>query len=215
MKLSQQYYTVLCWSLVALAFLLPIFAWGSYYDWDIPALSGYQWFPLFGFIAWQLMWVHYVTGALRILHPTLKKPSGYHSVTWYVVLGALLLHPGILIIKQWQNNGSLPPASYLTYVGQGVRYAVVAGSIALTLFLLYDVLFRLSQSPPIAQRWHWISLSQAVAMWLIYMHGLVLGTIINDGWYKFVWVLYGAALIPSTFVIVRYDLSHRIQKKMS
>ena len=149
----------------------------------------YQLFPLFGLLAFS-MWCHYVVAAWIRLSRTDHKMTKYFSYTGYVVLLCILLHPGILVFQLWSDFGTLPPYSYVSYVGEASKMAVVFGSVALVCFYstspnagLHELLF-----------WPYIVALSDIAMILVFIHGLRLGSSIS-GWYRFVWLGYGIILL--------------------
>lgn len=202
--MTQHQFTILTWKLLIISVLLPAIAWGSSVQWQLGSLSPYQWFPLFGLLAWMIMWTHYSTGAIRIV-TGFKKPRYYGGLTAWIVLGSLLLHPGILAFAQWQNSAGFPPVSFFDYVSQNLVLAVIFGSIALTIFLSFEIFDRIKDKPKIKKYWWIVSLSQSLAMILIFIHALQLGTRIQTGWFLWVWLLYGFLLVPCFYLIHKSD----------
>jgi hypothetical protein len=212
--MQQKNFTLLTWGLFALSTVLPLLVWGNTVNWDFSGLTAYQWFPLFGLLAWMIMWTHYITGAIRIRNPELKKPAYYSKVTSYIVLGSLLLHPGMLAIAQFQNDQGLPVDSFVNYVGEGLRIAVLLGSVSLLIFLSFEFFDRAKHIGWVKRSALWISLSQSVAMLLIFVHGLRLGTSVNTSWFTLVWVIYGLLLLPCFYIIHKSDLEQREKIKL-
>ena len=81
----------------------------------------------------------------------------------------------------------------------------MTGSFALLLFLSYEVLHRLREKPYITKHWRWISISQMLAMVMIFVHGLKLGQNLHAGWMQLVWVSMGALLIPAFALILQHE----------
>lgn len=210
--MTQKSFTILTWKILALSIVLPFAAWGSSLAWRLDSLSPYQWFGLFGLLAWMIMWTHYISGTLRILTGC-KKPSYYSRLTGWLVLSALLLHPGILAYVQFQNGAGLPPFSFVDYVGQNMLLAIMLGSIALTIFLSFEIFDRLKTKQVIKKNWWLISISQSLAMILIFVHGLQLGPRLQSGWFMWVWVTCGMLLLPCLYIIHKADFEQRILQK--
>jgi hypothetical protein len=122
------------------------------------------------------------------------------------VLGCLLLHPGLLAYAQFKNGAGLPPGSFYDYVGSGLVMAVVFGSIALLIFLSFEVFNRLKNYKSVKKWWPLISISQSLAMLLIFIHGIRLGSNFSSGWFIYVWWICGLALLPCFYVIHRNDI---------
>ena len=207
--MKQSTFNQFAWGILALSVVLPFIAWGSNLSWNFDALQPLTLFGLFGLLAWMTMWTHYVYGAVRITNPNLKKPKYYGRLTAWFVLGAILLHPGILAVELWQNGAGFPPSSFTDYVGASLQLAVIFGSIALTLFLSFEVFDRIKTKAWVQKYWKAISISQSLAMILIFVHGLRLGSVIDSGWFYWVWIAYGAALIPCFYIIHKADFTEK------
>jgi hypothetical protein len=211
--MTQKSFSQFTWGILIVSILIPLIVWGTNINWQIGSITLYQWFPLFGLLAWMVMWTHYVSGAVRVLKPTLKKPPYYGVFTAYLVLGCLLLHPGLLAFAQAQNKVGLPPLSFYEYVGEGLKLAVIFGSIALLIFLSFEVFSRMKNNKFIMQWSLAISISQSVAMVLIFVHGLRLGSNLNSGWFYYIWILYGIILLPSFYIIHTQDFKDRYKNE--
>lgn len=207
--MTQETFKKISWGSVIVSLLLVFVAWGSDVNWEIGELSAYQWFPLFGLIAWTVMAGHYYMGALRLQSPGLKKPAHYEKVTSYLVLGSLLLHPTILAIKQNAVGEGTPPQSFINYAGEGFKLAVMLGSLSLILFLSFEVLNRLQKTAKLKKMWWLVSLSQSLAMIFIWVHAMRLGGIVEQDWFRFIWILYGVALFPCFYLIHKADFEQK------
>lgn len=211
--MTQKSFTTFSWSTVALSIILSITAWGQGVNWQIDSITAYQWFPLFGLLAWMIMATHYFNGTLRILNPELKKPSYYSKVTSYIVLACLLLHPGILAFAQLKNGAGIPPASFTDYVGESLMFASFLGSMALVLFLSYEVFERLKDRATLKKYWWLVSVSQSLAMVFIFVHALRLGGELK-GWFLAIWIVYGLVLLPCFYVIHKADFTPQSDKQL-
>lgn len=197
------------WILAVLVTFLAILTWGQGFDWQFDVFSTYLLFPLFGLLAFSLMWIHYVLGATRrlkgvkksVIQPQLK-------LTGYIVLVCILLHPGLLIWQLWRDGMGLPPGSYLEFVGQASGWAVTLGSVSLLAFLLFELKPRFQEQ----SWWPWIVRFSDVAMVAIFVHGLRLGGQTQTGWYQKVWWFYGITLVASLMVIYYMDKKARVTK---
>lgn len=207
--MDQKTYNYLSWTAVLGTLGLVIFAWGDRVQWDIGGLNVYQWFPLFGLIAWTIMAQHYYLGAVRVLVHGLKKPKYFKEITGYLVLASLLLHPGLLAYEQSRNDQGLPLESFTNYVGDGLRIAVMLGTISLIIFLSFEVFERIKKNRTISRYWWLISISQSLAMILIWIHAVRLGSDLGSGWFQVVWYVLGAALIPCFYIIHKSDFESR------
>ena len=201
----QKTYQTLAWALFTVAVVVPLVAWLSLRDWSVSNIGLYSIFPLLGLWAWNIMWVHYAYGSVLILDGKAKKDKTFKSVTQWLVLALILMHPGLLALAQFQNTDLLPPESYFSYVGQAASIYIVFGLVAITAFLAFDALERLKKKEIVRKYWWWVSLSQVVAMSLIFVHSMAIGQTLQLDWFQFYWVSIGALLIPCFGLILRYD----------
>lgn len=177
------------WLLVVGTSLLAIAVWVQTRLNGTP-LTTYDIFPLLGLLAFGLLWSHFIVGAVRRYmnipegYPSLRR---YYSVTGWIVLGLLLLHPGMFIVQLGIDGLGLPPASYTSlYVDTASRVALLLGSISLVAFLLFELHRWLKGKP----WWRYISHLSTIAMFAIFYHGLTLGGELSQPWYRVVWVIY-------------------------
>lgn len=195
----------LAWVVYWFVVLVAIVAWGSGFAWDFSNLNAYLFFPLLGLLAWSIMWTHYFLGFLSHYSKAFKMSKFYKDMTGYKVLALILLHPGLLAFAQWQSGQGFPPSSYIKYVGSAMMLSIIFAEIALVTFLSFDVFRRIKNRPVIQRNWRWVSLSQMVAMALIFMHSLKLGQNLQAGWFRYYWILLGILLIPSFIVVGKKD----------
>lgn len=166
-------------------------------------LDSYSLFPLFGLLAFSLMWTHYIVGALRRYHGQSKAVvRTYFKVTAVVVLLTILLHPGLLIVQLWRDGFGLPPNSYLeNYVAPSGKFAVMLGSISLVIFLAFELKRKFGNR----SWWRWVEYAQVVAMVAIFFHALKLGSELNVDWYRVLWLFYGISFILAVKYSYIYD----------
>jgi len=111
----------------------------------------------------------------------------------------------LIIYRLYEDTGLKPPESYIAYVGADNKTYVLFGTLAIACFLLYEVLHRLRQARWVSRIWIWVSIAQALAMTLIFVHALALGRHLYGGWFQAYWVFLGCLLIPCFAVILRND----------
>ncbi len=170
-------------------------------------LGSYELFPLFGLLAFTLMWSHFVSGAVRRIvkagKGTLKT---YFTVTNWLVLGLILLHPGIFLFTLWSDGFGLPPTSYLTlYTDVAARIALFLGTGSLIAFLAYELRRRFRT----ASWWRFVEYANIAAMFAIFYHGLTLGGELASGWFRLLWIVYGLTLLGS----ILYNYAHSKKEK--
>jgi hypothetical protein len=179
------------WILTSAVSLLAVYVWGSSFSWQPRGLSAYQLFPVLGLLAFSIMWSHYLVGELdRVFRARIDRGNFFRN-TGYVVLAAILLHPGILIYQRLRDGYGLPPGSYESYVAPGMAWLTILGSISLLAFLAYE-LHRFYAS---RAWWKYVVAAGDAAMLGIFLHGLRLGSLLQAGWYREVWLFYGLTLL--------------------
>ena len=127
------------WAQAVVVTALSVFVWGDLYNWNITPLSNYQLFPLFGLVAFSLMWAHYIVAAVRNYWQLDRQIiKGYFEVTSFGVLLTLLLHPSLLIGQLYADGYGLPPGSYEFYAPT-MTGVVLLGTVSLGVFLLFEL----------------------------------------------------------------------------
>jgi len=188
---TPQYFQAIAWGLMSLVCLLAILAWGRDYAWHLTPINAYQYFPLFGLLAFSLMWTHYAFGAIkRSAHLPDSALANYFEATSLAVLVLICLHPGLLIYQRYKDGYGLPPHSYETYVSHGLGWLTILGTISLFIFLAFEFRRRFSDR----EWWAYVLVANDLAMLAIFYHSLRLGSQIH-GWFRTVWWFYGLSLI--------------------
>ncbi|HET6924559.1 MAG TPA: DUF2127 domain-containing protein [Candidatus Saccharimonadales bacterium] len=179
------------WTIAVIVSALAFYVWGSSLEWRFAGLSPYQLFPLFGLLAFSLMWGHYVVGMLCRLFLDRGKLDDYFRLTGYAVLVLILLHPGILVYQRFRDGFGLPPHSYETYVAPGLAWVTLLGTVSLLIFLAFE-LHRWFKD---ASWWKYVAAAGDLAMLAVFYHGLELGTHTHVQWFRVVWYFYGVTLV--------------------
>jgi hypothetical protein len=172
-------------------------------------LGSYELFPLFGLLAFTLMWTHFVSGAMRRLVGAKKGTlRTFFTVTNWLVLAFILLHPGIFMFTLWADGLGLPPTSYLSiYIDLGARIALFMGTLSLVAFLAYELRRRFKK----ASWWRFVEYANIAAMFAIFFHALTLGGEVASGWFRVLWILYGVTLAAA--IGYNYYYSRRTKKE--
>lgn len=173
------------WTLSLLTVVAAVAAW-------LPSttngITTYVLFPLFGIVAFGLMWSHYVSDAVRRylgLPDSLLRT--HFRITSYVVLFCILIHPFLLEFQLYLDGFGLPPQNLLVvYTGGLERLAILAGVVALTCFLAFEF-HRLYKD---RSWWKYVEWANIGAMVLILWHGFTLGGELRMPWFLIVWTLY-------------------------
>lgn len=172
-------------------------------------LTSYSLFPIFGLIAFSLMWTHYTAGALRnyygLPEETLKR---HFQITSYLVLFCILVHPTLLETQLFVDGFGFPPFSpFGVYTSFIERLAVLAGMTALTCFLLFE-LHRFYKN---RSWWKYVEWANIIAMGLILWHGFTLGGELRQPWFQVVWAFYAVTFVGAvaySYIYKRRTSSH-------
>ncbi len=193
------------WVLFGIVTIVPLLFWGNSRGWVFAGMNALSLFPILGVLAWGIMWTHFAIGSIRIVYPEIPKNILYSKISGYLVLLLILLHPNLLVIGQWKTRGLLPPGSLYGYVNSSLKIFIFFGTLSLLTFLSYEIFERMKSKRWVKNNWRWISLSQVVAMSLIFVHALALGGLLNNPRFEFYWIALGALLIPCFGLILRND----------
>ena len=182
---------LLSWTLGIGVIAVAISAWSEVRLTGRP-LTAYDFFPPLGLSAFGLMWTHYTTGALRRIFnvppATLKV---YFTVTSWIVLVLILLHPGIFVTKLWLDGFGLPPISYLTvYQDTLMRIALLLGTLSLLTFLAFEFRRKYREK----SWWKYVEYANIAAMFAILYHGFTLGQELSLSWLRWIWLFYTVTL---------------------
>lgn len=191
---SPRHLRIFAWMLAAAISLVSVYIWGDLYNWHMLPYSSYTFFPLFGLLAFGLMWSHYMVAVARQITGFPKTIiKRYYKATSIVVLASILLHPGLFIWQLFLDGYGLPPGSYKAYVGASMTWLVILGAISLFVFLAFE-LHRVFGD---RSWWKYVGYANDVAMLAIFYHGLQLGSHLQSGWFRGLWLLYGILLVPA------------------
>lgn len=177
-------------------------AWGEANQWQFSTLSLYAIFPLLGLIAFSILCSQYIVLAVaRLCTVSTKYLTHYFSITGWLFLVAIFLHPSLLIWQLWRDGFGLPPESYLQhYIVPGLEWAALLGTLSFLVFLTYEM-----------RRWYkdrawwkFIAYASDIAAVAIFVHSLKLGTTLQTGWFRDIWISYGVTLIAALIYLRVY-----------
>lgn len=190
-SMKERNLQLFAWGLSAVAAIIAVVAWGQSVRWQVSDIDSYRLFPLFGLVAFSLMWTHYIASVAR-QHFNIDKKAlhRYFETTSLVVLAAILAHPGLLAWQLWRDGLGLPPASELNFVSTNMRLYIIFAFTALLIFLAYE--FRRWYQD--RAWWQYIEKATDVAMVLVFLHSLHLGSQLQSGWLVPIWYFYGVTL---------------------
>lgn len=157
------------------------------------SISSLEVASLLGVLAFSLMWVHYVADAVSPRAETEQKKDVQYVISRYAVLFAILSHPFLVNYYLVTNNFGFPPEGYVALLGD-LAVVVLLGWIALAAFLLFELRSKLHRFD------HYIFHANSIAMFLVLMHGFVIGMVMMTTWFAWVWLGY---LVVFTAVMYR------------
>ncbi len=191
-KRSRLLPNILATILTIASVTIAVIAWRQVNIGAVDQMSPYEIFPLFGLIAFSLLWCLYtVDAATHYFEAKNETLRPYYRITGYVLLLAILTHPLLLIIPLWRDGFGLPPESYAAYVGKSMVWVALLGTVSLFIFLAYE-LHRWFKK---RKWWKWIVYLNDIAMFAILYHGLTLGGELQGGWFRYVWFFYAVMFV--------------------
>lgn len=171
-----------------LAVLIPLWMRVKDLDWTYANLFQ-NLFPTFGILAFTLLWLH-VAGAA--FEPWLNRHINFETFvnnTSNLILFFFILHPLLLFL----SFGSLN-SIYAVYNPLYVRL----GAIGLLLLLTFDVGRALKRREFFVRHWNKILIISTIGFIFIFFHSLNIGSDLQSGPLRFIWIFYGITAIIST-----------------
>jgi hypothetical protein len=203
MKPKAEYFPLAAWLLSGLVTVAAVAAWGQGLRWHFSGLSTYRIFPLFGLLAFSLIWSMYVVSFSRRLWNLKVGLKTYYKVLRLIVITVIFFHPVLLWWQLWRDGFGLPPESYLKhYVAAGLGWVAVLGTVSWFIFLTYDLGQKFKNRP----WWKYIEFLGDCAMVAVFYHSLRLGTNLQHSWLKGLWYFYGLVLAVVLFDVYKRKL---------
>ncbi len=198
---------LVAWGLVLTVVSIAITAWGQYNHWQLVHMSTYDLFPVFGLLAFSLMWTQYVISVARQLAGVESSATKtYFQVTGFAVLVAIALHPGLLSWQLMRDGLGWPPGSYLNnYIKPSLKWAGLLATVCWLVFMSYELRRWFKDK----SWWHYVQMLPDFAMLGILLHSLTLGTQLKHGWLRGVWYFYGVVLVLCLGYIYYHKLKPR------
>lgn len=163
------------------AVLYPSYVW--YRSTSFESFSLVMLFPLFGIIAFTVMWLHVVGSALEQWIGHYVHFEKFVHLTSYLVLVSIMLHPLLLLIGFGFEN--LPMMLTSIYI-----QLAVAGFL---LLITYDLGKIFKTRRFFIRHWGKIKLISTIGFFLIFFHSLGLGSNLQGGFLRTLWIFYGAS----------------------
>ncbi len=159
--------------------------------WALDSTLTLNLFPLFGLIAFSLLWLHAISG---VFEPWLRKQINFDNFvnrTSTLILICLTLHPLLLLVNFEFNLNSI----LFSYEIKYIRLAI-AGWV---LLIIYDVSKPFKNRAFFSRNWNKILIISTIGFLMTFFHSLALGSDLQSGMLRAVWIFYGATTILSTF----------------
>jgi len=148
-------------------------------------------FPIFGLIAFTLLWLHSISGAFEeYLRERFGNVRFDAFVRWtaMIILVSIILHPLLLLVLIDFN---------LPILFSGDSTGIYLGIIGLALLLTYDIGKALKRYQFFSRNWRGILIISNIGFILTFFHSLKLGSDLQSGGAKILWIFYGVTAIPA------------------
>jgi hypothetical protein len=167
-----------------LAVAVPILVHIRNVDWGNSSLIAGL-FPIFGLLAFTLLWLHAISG---VFEEWLRERFDFDTFVHYTaltILVSIILHPLLVLILLDFNILGIWAG------GTGIRL----GIIGLFLLLTYDVGKMLKHRAFFSRNWNTILIVSNIGFILTFFHSLMLGSDLQSGWMRSLWIFYGVTAI--------------------
>ena len=185
-----------------LAVLYPLWVRINTLNWHFNASLLQNLFPLFGLLAFSLLWLHSISG---VFEPWLRKQINFdkfvHS-TSIIILISIILHPLLLLVSLKFNFSNL----FLYYGEKYIRIGVIGWLLLIT----YDIGKALKKYNFFAKNWNKILIISNIGFLLTFFHSLALGSDLQSGTLRIIWIFYGVTAIIA--IIYTYAIKRFLKK---
>jgi len=159
-------------------------------------------FPLLGILAFTLLWLHTISG---VFEPWLRKLFDFDlfvQVTSIIIFVSFVLHPFLLLIYS--------DFSFTKVFSYADLYYIRLGIIGFLLLITYDIGKFLKKYDFFVRNWDTILVVSTVGFLFTFPHSLVIGSDLQSGTLRVVWIFYGVTAILST--IYTYGIKKFLDK---
>jgi len=174
---------------------------GMAWSYDLETIL-YNLFPGFGLTAFSILWLHSMSG---VFEPWLRKHFDFDKFvhnTSIIIFVCIIIHPLLLFIAIDFNFNQLLSSGAAKYIQLGV--------IGWLLLITYDVGKALKKKNDFFVRnWNNILLISTIGFLFIFFHSLYLGTDLQSGPLRTVWIFYGSTAILAT--IYTYGIKRKLK----
>ncbi len=182
-----------------LAVLYPVGIRVSSLSWAIDSTLIPNLFPAFGLAAFSILWLHALSG---VFEPWLRRYIDFDSFvrnTSLLVLIFIILHPLLLFINFNFNFNDI----FSNYGARYIWFAIFGWMLLIT----YDIGKLLKKYDFFVRNWNNILFISTIGFLLIFFHSLALGSDLQSGPLRVIWMFYGITAILATihtYIIKRF-----------
>lgn len=147
-------------------------------------------FPVFGLVAFSLLWLHSISGAFE---PWLRSRFDFDRfvrITSILIFICIILHPLLLLISLEFNFNNVFLYSEAAYIRLGF--------IGWLLLITYDIGKAMKKYDFFVRNWNKILLISTIGFLLTFFHSLGLGSDLQSGPLRIIWFFYGITAIIAT-----------------
>ncbi len=173
-----------------LAVLYPLWVRIGSLDWALNATLLPNLFPVFGLAAFAMLWLHSISG---VFEPWLRKYINFDRFvhdTSFLILVCIILHPLLLL-------ASLRFSFHELFLYGEAKYIWLA-IIGWFLLITYDIGKALKKYDFFVRNWQNILLISTIGFLLTFFHSVGLGSDLQSGTLRIVWLFYGVTAMLAT-----------------
>jgi hypothetical protein len=184
-----------------LAVILPIAIHIKDASWENSSLIANV-FPIFGLMASTLLWLHAISG---VFEEWLRKHFDFDAFVYWtalLILVSIISHPLLLLILIRFNIVDL-----IAEHPQGISLGIVG----FVLLITYDLGKFFRKYDLFVHHWNKILVVSTIGYLLTFVHSLLLGSDLQGGFLRGLWIFYGATAVLAT--IYTYGLKRFLVEK--
>lgn len=203
--MNQQYYR---WGIIVfgwLAVLTPLAYRAQHVSWTTGAGWIQNIFPMFGLLAFSLLWLHALSGAFE---PWLKKHINFDAFVKHtagLIFISIMLHPLLLLIDMRFNLQDI-----FFYYG---NLAIWLGITGWLLLITYDITKPFKKYALVEKHWNSVLIISNIGFIVIFFHALKTGSDLQSGFLRYLFLFYGITAIAC--LLYTYAITPFIKKKES
>ena len=144
-------------------------------------------FPLFGLAAFALLWLHSISGVFEEWLRNYINFDRFVHITSILILISIILHPFLLLVALDFSIKNV----FLYYTAKYIWLAIIAWLLLIT----YDIGKALKKYDFFVRNWNNILIISNIGFLLTFFHSLALGSDLQSGTLRIVWIFYGITAI--------------------